>query len=212
MWRLATALAVLALICSGAQADVVTFELAMEFSGATAPEGPPPWLVVTLDDEGTPGSVDLTLDATGLTDAEYVKEWLLNLDPDLDPNALVFSEPIKTGMFDNPEINTGENDFMADGDGYFDIQFAFSQADGGDRRFGAGELVQYTISGIPGLTASSFDFLSEEDGNQGEFPTAAHVGAIGPDDDCSGWISVPEPTTLSLLLVAGLTLMRRRRP
>lgn len=214
MWRLAAALAVLALISSGAQAEVLTFELVYEFSEGVPPEGPPPWLTATLSDDAydTPGSVDLTLDVTNLTGSEFVFEWLFNLDPALDPNALIFSEPIKTGAFEDPTINTGENAFIADGDGLFDIQVEFYTSDGPSKRFGAGDAVQYTITGIPTLTASSFDFLSEQDGGgQGLYPTAAKVGGIGSHND-SGWISVPEPTTLSLLLVAGLALMRRRRP
>lgn len=194
-----------------AQAAVVTFGASIEFSGATPPEGPVPWLTATFDDYGTSGSVDLMLETTNLIDSEHVKEWLFNLDPALDPTALLFSAPIKTGTFTDPTLTTSVNAFLANGDGYFDIQLLFSSADGGDKRFGVGEAVEYTIRGIPTLTANSFNFLSYEDGGSGEFPTAAHVGGIGPSGDGSGWVSVPEPGTLSLLALGGLAVTMRMR-
>lgn len=198
------------LIPVSAQAGTITFDLIVEFSGGTAPEGAAPWLTVTLDDGGTPGSVDLTLADTNLTDAEFVMEWELNLDPALDLNALVFSAPTKTGAFTDPIINTGVDAFMADGDGFFDIQFLFDNSDGAPTRFGVGDSVDYTITGIPSLTASSFDFLSKMGAGQGAFETAAKIGAIGPNDE-SGWISVPEPGSLVCLCLGASILLGRRR-
>ncbi len=199
------------LIPSSARAAAITFDLVVEFSGATAPAASAPWLTVTLDDGGTPGSVDLTLADTNLSGSEFVFEWELNLDPALDLNALVFSAPTKTGAFTDPIINTGVNAFMADGDGLFDIQFLFDNSDGAPTRFGVGDSVDYTITGIPSLTVSSFDFLSVKGAGQGAFETAAKVGGIGPNDE-SGWIGVPEPSSLvCLCLGASLLLGRRRR-
>ncbi|HUU82384.1 MAG TPA: PEP-CTERM sorting domain-containing protein [Phycisphaerae bacterium] len=190
---------------------MVTFPASYEFSGACPPEGPTPWLTATFDDEGTPGSVDLLLDTTNLIDNEFVFEWLFNLDPDLNLSALVFSAPIKTGTFTDPTINTGVDTYMANGDGFFDIQIDFDSTDGSAKRFGVGDAVQYTITGIPTLTANSFNFLSAMDGGSGEFPTAAHVGGIGSTDDQSGWVSVPEPAALPILAVGALALLRRKR-
>ena len=195
---------------SSAQAASVTFETSIEFSGGTPPAAAVPWLTATFDDGGSAGSVDLSLETTNLTGSEFVFEWLFNLDPALNLNSLNFSAPTKIGAFTDPAINTGVDAFMADGDGFFDIQFLFDSTDMVPLKFGAGDAADYTITGIPTLTANSFNFLSASGGGQGTFPTAAKVGGIGPDDE-SGWVSVPEPGTLSLLLLGGLVMIRRRR-
>jgi len=198
------------LISPSVQAEEVTYALSVEFSGDTAPEGTAPWLIATLDDGNTPGSVDLTIETTGLMDNEYVFEMLFNLDPALDPDLLAFSLPTKIGEFWDPTINTGANLFKADGDGFYDIQIDFEATDGPQRKFGVGDTVAYNIT-APMLTAASFDFLSLEGGGAGSFPTVAHVGGIGPSDDDSGWITIPEPTALSLLALGGLAIMRRKK-
>ena len=191
-------------------ADTLTFGMAVEYSGGSPPAGPTPWITAYFDDGGTPGSVELFLETTNLVDLELVFVWMFNLDPLLDPGDLVFSTPAKTGQFNNPDIHLGVNAFQADGDGFFDINVEFDNSDQTARRFGAGDAALFTITGIPTLTASSFDFLSHEDGGQGEYPSAAHIGGIGPSDG-SGWVTVPEPAALSALAVIGLALVRRRR-
>ncbi|MBW7905396.1 MAG: hypothetical protein LC135_02770 [Phycisphaerae bacterium] len=209
--NMATGLLCALAAAAAAQAAILTFELSVEFSGATPPAGAAPWLTATFDDGGSPGSVDLTLATTNLVSNEFVFRWMFNLDPVLDPTSLSFSAPSKTGAFTDPVINTGVDSFMADGDGKFDIEVVFSNAGGPANRFGAGDSVKYTITGIPGLTAASFDFLSAPAGGHGPFPTAAHVGGIGANDDESGWITVPEPSTgLAGLLILCAALARRR--
>lgn len=202
---------VLALFVASAQAALTTFALSYEFSGATPPEGMAPWLTATFDDHDTPGSVDLTLETTNLTDNEFAFELLFNLDPELDASALVFSAPVKTGEFADPTIDLGMNSFPGDGGGYFDIRVDFDNSNGPSTRFGVGDAVEYTITGISTLTTDSFDFLSAPHGGHGTHATAAHIGGIGPDDGDSGWISVPEPGTLIVLVLGGLALLRRRR-
>ncbi len=207
----AAVLAVLFCAAAAASADVVEFRMSYEFSGATSPTGSLPWLIVTIDDCGTAGSVNLTLQAKNLIGNEFVSEWYLNLDPNLNPDDLSFSPPTKFGSFDAPAIDLGENKFKADGDGNFDIMFMFDTGGNASNKFGVGEKIQYTITGISTLTASSFDFLSDS-GKKTGWPTAAHVQAIG-DESKSGWVSVPEPATLSLLAVgaAALLIGKRRR-
>ena len=190
-----------------ARGDVVSFDLSVEFSGATPPASEAPWLTATFDDGDTAGSVTLTLDTTGLVDSEYVSDWMFNLDPTLDPTDLIFSLQTKTGSFDDPTISTGVNSFRADGSGYFDIQFTFATAKA--KRFGVGESVAFVITGIDSLTAGSFDFLCT-DASPGPYPTAAHVQSIGENED-SGWTTIPEPATLTVLFCGGGLMMLRLR-
>jgi hypothetical protein len=211
--------AVSLVLAGAARGGVITFGLVVEYSGAAEPQGPRPWLTATFDDEGTPGSVKLTLDTTNLVGGESVKEWYFNLNPDLDPSALSFTVLNRGGMFDDPTCSLEKNAYKADGDGYFDILFAFTTAEGSgsDERFGVGDSVEYSITGIAGLVASSFDYLSAD--NKGVpladgFYTAAHVLSIfGDPCGTSGWVATPEPATLVLMAMGGvgMLLSRRRR-
>lgn len=188
-------------------ATVIVFRHGLEFSG-TRPAGAAPWLTATIDDHGSAGSVTLTLEATNLTDGEFVSAWYFNLDPNLAASGLIFSAPTKTGLFDSPTIDVGTNDFKADGDGRFDILLSFTTNQSGDQnRFTADDVVSYTVTGPSALTASSFSFLSASSPGSG-YPTAAHVQGVG---STGGWVTVPEPGTLLLLLACAVPALRRRR-
>jgi MYXO-CTERM domain-containing protein len=208
-WTAGAAFAAVVLCAVPVRATTVTYDLSVEFSGATPPAGAAPWLRATFDDGGGAGSVTLTLAAVNLVGGEFVSDWDFNLDPALNPASLSFSAPTKTGTFGDPVITFGVDAFQADGDGRYDIEVEFDTAPPGDR-FGAGESVQYTITGIATLTASSFDFLSAPAGGSGPFPTAAHVQGIGPEGANSGWVTVPEPAAAWLaLLGVGAAVARR---
>jgi hypothetical protein len=172
------------LATESSQAAIVSWDLNIEFSGATPPAGAAPWLRASFDDGGTSGSVTMTLTPLNLVGSEFVRYWYFNLDPALAPTSLVFSAPVKAGTFTDPVLAVGVNAFQADGDGLYDIELAF--ANSGAERFGAGE-VSYTITGIPALTASSFNFLSAPAGGNGPFHTAAHVqGAAAMETSAAG--------------------------
>lgn len=64
-----------------AGAALITFPLSMEYSGATAPAGPTPWLTAVFDDGDEAGSVMLLLEATNIVGTEKVRDWNFNLDP-----------------------------------------------------------------------------------------------------------------------------------
>ena len=207
--------AVLVLLASaaGVHGSIIIFTANYEFSGTgVSPEGTAPWLTVTIDDgvNDTDGIVTLTFQATNLTGSEYVDKLYLNLDPILDPTKLQFTSPVQTGTFELPGISKDVNAYKADGDGEFDIEFSFATVE--DDRFGADEAVKYTVSGIAGLTADSFDFPSNpKKSGDPSFPFAAHVNSIGPGAK-SGWVSTPEPATMALMAAGfGLIAVRRRR-
>ena len=199
---------VVLLFTSNVAATIVPFDMTVIYEGTGVPTNPPPWLNATFDDGGSAGTVDLTISAPGLVEnGEKVAGVYFNLDPALDPTQLVFSAPIKTGQFEDPGINLGIDSFKADGDGYYDIRIDFDQ-DGWKKAFNGGEAVEYTIT-LASLTANSFDFISAPDGGAGEYETAAHL--IGLADGDSAWITIPEPTTICLLGLGGLGLLRRRK-
>ena len=201
-----------AILSTESPAAVLTFEANTEFSGATAPSGTAPWLTATFDDNNTIGSVRMTLWANNLTDTEFVSLMYFNLDPVLDPMELFFSDMTKVGNFANPTISLGVDLFKADGDGFFDILIAFAIGGGKNNRFTDGDSVSFTITGIPTLTAESFNFMSAPgDSDIGPFPMAAHVQGTGPYGEESGWVTVPEPMSLSLMGIGMLALTRRRR-
>ena len=192
-----------------ANAGIVSFEMTEIFDGQGIPTNPGPWVNVTFDDGGSPGTVDLTIAASGLDGIhEKVAGVYINLDPTIDPTGLIFSGTAKTGSFEDPVISQGADDFKADGDGYYDILISFDNTVA-DSAFNYGDTVTYTIT-LDGLTADSFDFLSAPGGGNGPYKTAAHLLSLGGEDGDSAWATVPEPATIGLLGL-GTVLLRRRK-
>jgi len=214
--RILVLIALVAALSANLQAGMIIYELNIEYSGGDEPVGPAPWLRATFDDGGSAGQVSLMVSALGLTDPEFIRGLYFNLDPALSATALSFSDPVKVGQFDDPDIGLGTDAFRAGPSGGFDIHLAFatSNAKKGKKRFGAGEEATFTISGPASLVAGSFSFFCEASGGAGALPVAAKVQAIGGSG--SGWLTqetspIPEPLTIGLLASGAAAMLLRRR-
>lgn len=200
------ALATLAL-AAAAPAAVVSFDAWGLVSGPMPPAGSGPWATATFNDEVIPGTVQLTLSASGLTGTEFISEWCFNLEPDAladNPSlSIVAQSAAAVGGGDNIDIFVGSDEYSGDGAGKFDVQLLFP-TDQGVNRFTDNETVVLNISGVSGLTADSFDAVSDKG-----FPTAVHVQSIG--EGTSAWVSTPEPATAGLLLLAAVLMIPRHR-
>jgi hypothetical protein len=199
--------------------SAVTYNLSQTYGiDSIAPAAATPWLTLTTTTLSgiDAGKVQIEFDASGLTGAEYVGEWHLNVDPALNPQKLSFGSAVKTGSFSMPTISLAADSYKAGPDGRFDIKLAFSTsgARGGVNRFTAGDKLTYKVSYSSGpITADAFDFFSKPEGIYGPYHTAAHVLATG-NGSGSAWInSVPEPAPPLQALIVGsalLTFFRRR--
>lgn len=207
-----------ALVAGGAFADTVTMTLDREFSGATAPSGPAPWLTATFTDTAANTvRLDLTR-ATTLGVNEFISTWLFNVNPVLAPTSLTISQDSgPTSTWAQRSGSDTQAQFRGDGGSYFDVRFDF--ANSGAQRFDSDfMLASYTITGT-GLNAQMFNDLGVGAGNSPNgLYTAAHVQGIG--NGLSGWVTgevvlVPLPsaawTGMAGLGLAGVVVARRRK-
>lgn len=203
-------------------ASGVTYQFDNEFSSGTPPAGAAPWITATIQNV-TPGTVQLTIANNGLIGSEFVSGFYINLNTNFSPLNLSISYVSSIGSFTVPSIGSGTiergtDSYKADGDGKYDVLFDFSTVSG--NTFGAGDSITYQISGISGLTADDFVYLSAPNGGHGPFYAAAHVQGIGAGGSLSGWvepslgalpIAVPEPSSCVLLgLPLGILAFVRR--
>jgi hypothetical protein len=185
---------------SGGLAATITLDLSTHF-GFSPSSGP---VSATLEDTAT-DEVTLTLDTSGLNlSTEFVSQWHFNFLGDTSALSFAYVGGSSTGPAAS-WVLLGDDDFKADGDGWFDILLVFPilSAD----HFNLDEVVVYTITGT-GITATDFIDFSAEGGRKGTYLTAAQILCTEGGLDWLG--AVPEPST-ALLVLAGLALLGMRR-
>lgn len=197
------AVAALALGSTSLQAAPIVWELDYVYTGPGIPSGP---VIVSLETTAL-NTVLLTVDATALTgEFEFVSNLYLNLDDDLSRVGMSDTWVDTGDVWDYTSVGYEMNEYMAPGDGKFDILVSF--ADSGDDRLDAGETAQieftYTPADSEELVQESFELLSDPAGGSGPFYVVAHVQGIGDDGQLSGHVTtngngeVPEASTLML--------------
>jgi len=211
-----------------AHAATVTFNLDTVFStGSVAPGGPAPYGTITFDDNGSSGSVQMTIDVSASVGMADLTQVYLNFDSSMNVNLLNFTFDSGDGPTvtrpNNPNGNnngifTGVDAFQADGDGLYDILFDFPPP---GNRFNAGESVLYSITSGDAntagdaITANSFNFLSAPGGNAaGPFLAASFWQSTGELGENSAWVAaVPVPAAVWLFGsgLIGLAGLARRK-
>ena len=207
-------------ILGSASAATLQLNIDSIFSGPGVPEGPTPWVAVTVDDSyGVAITVRRSIEAVGLVGIEYISEIYLNFDSTLDSTNLSFTEITNpTSMNPATDISTGNNLYKANGDGFFDIHFDFPPPPGNfASKFTSGETVVIDLTYTSAISADSFAYQSVN--SQGGYDpfAAVHIKSIGPNEE-SVWsgapvaaFEIPEPTVGGLLVMSTLCLLNIRR-
>lgn len=209
-------------LAPASQASIVTFNYNQVISGSGLTSGST-WLKAVFNDGGSSGAVTLTMSTPGLVGSQNVSGMYFNIDPTLNSSLNNLSFTYLSGSSSGPaasSVSVGNNAFKADGDGRYDILFSFPTGSG----FNANETVTYQITGIPSLTAQSFNYLSACGSpsctGPGNFYAAAHVQ--NTSGGSSEWVgsnagsvtAVPEANIWAMMVVGlgalGLRLRRKR--
>ena len=178
------------------------------------PAGPAPWVEVIFDDQGTVGSVAMTISSMGLVNAEFVSKMHFNMDPRIDAKDLIFTKIDQSGSFKAPSIKLDENKKKAGPAKGFDMELSFGTKD--KDQFGAGESLTYLITGSMLIDNSLFAYINTGAKPEDTYYAAAHIQGIGDDYSSrigaiNGPAAVPEPATMLLLATGGAAMLAYHR-
>lgn len=199
----------------------IVYNFNSAFPGDISPAGSAPWVTANFQNDGSAG-VLLTISGTYLGGSEKLDKIYFNMNPVLStsiPN-LTFSLQSTSDGLAQPQISKGEDAFKADGDGYYDLEFAFETGQGA---FSNGDSITYLISGVTSLTADDFAYQSTPAGGVGPYYAAAHILGISPINS-STWVDpsggpipqtsmMPEPVAFGFAAaaLAGIVALCRRK-
>jgi hypothetical protein len=211
-------IALAALACTPAlsRADSLYFLPANTFSG-TAPGG-----TLSVDFEPGPSTNQLIMTivsnlATGENLDPHAAVYL-NINPARSSylGNLTFTLQSNIGFSQASTVNQGEDNFKADGDGFYDLTMTYSP---GTKAFLKGQSQTYLISAPSGDSLSTTDFtqyMSTSGGGEGTWLAAVHVQNTPDGGSGSAWVGAvtPEPSSFviafSSLACIGLAGMLRR--
>ena len=173
-------------------------------------------VIVTLDDEGTAGSVKIRIDASDLPNTDsYIRHLYLNTTFDSDLQAIFETDVAGTAAGSFESRTSNEDGLAAGTGGFFDFRLAFFE--NVTDYFKGGEVFEATLNqNAAGLLASSFLDVSVG-GTAGAFemalllrsPDDIQVPAENRTNDYFAGV-IPEPST-ALLLGLGLAGLGARR-
>lgn len=180
-----------------AQALMIQWDLSYEYTQATSPEGPKPWVTIKVYDSIISDTTIIEVNSF-LVNSEFIKSVYFNVDS--DPTQSFYE--INDSTAPSPLVIFSPNSYHAAGDGWFDMKLDFTRDI--QNKFLGGEKFSMSIVD-PNISANSFNLQSVNSLNP--LFCAAHIGGIG-DNDRSGWITnnilTPEPSTALLFLASFL--------
>lgn len=190
---------------SAVPATAVTWNYGTVHSSAAGliPSGDAPWATLDFNQNGV-NQVDFTLthNATSAS-GQFLREFYMNIAPFVGAT-INFTDTSDANVNSASVSENAYGHATATG---FDVNIKF-QVSGGPGRLTAGESVSWSIVGS-GLTESHFEAYSG--GNAPALSLIHLQGIPGGDSSHIEASPVPEPATLSAVILGAAALLRRRR-